>query len=43
MNKKKDWMEIAQEVLGSIDSVQDEWLRNNVDVGYFGLNRGNVT
>ncbi|MEQ8192329.1 MAG: hypothetical protein ABRQ39_30465 [Candidatus Eremiobacterota bacterium] len=32
MNKKKDWMEIAQEVLGSIDSVQDEWLRNNVDV-----------
>ena len=32
MNKKKDWTEIAQEVLGSIDSVQDEWLRNNVDV-----------
>ncbi|MEQ8191993.1 MAG: hypothetical protein ABRQ39_28770, partial [Candidatus Eremiobacterota bacterium] len=32
MKKKKDWMEVAQEVLGSINSVQDEWLRKKVDV-----------
>ncbi|HPZ10222.1 MAG TPA: hypothetical protein PL110_19180 [Candidatus Eremiobacteraeota bacterium] len=32
MNKKKDWTVIAQEVLGSINSGQDEWLRRNVDV-----------
>lgn len=30
--KKKTWMEVGQEVLGSINSEQDEWLRKNVDI-----------
>ena len=32
MSNEKNWMEVAQEVLGSINSEQDEWLRKNVDV-----------
>jgi len=30
--KKKTWMEVAQEVLGSINSEQDKWLRKSVDI-----------
>lgn len=32
MNNRKNWMDVAQDVLGSINSVQDKWLRKNVDV-----------
>jgi len=39
MKKKKDWMEWAQEVLGSINSEQDTWLRSKVDVDAPGINK----
>ncbi len=32
MNNRKNWMDVAQDVLGSINSVQDKWLRKNIDV-----------
>ncbi len=32
MNNRKNWTDVAQDVLGSINSVQDDWLRKNVDV-----------
>mgnify|MGYP001627559018 CR=1 FL=1 len=32
MSNRKNWMDMAQEVLGSITSGQDEWLRRKVDV-----------
>ncbi|MEQ8191833.1 MAG: hypothetical protein ABRQ39_27965 [Candidatus Eremiobacterota bacterium] len=32
MSNRKNWMDVAQEVLGSITSGQDEWLRRKVDV-----------
>lgn len=32
MKMIKNWMEVAKEVLGSINSEQDDWLRRNVDV-----------